>query len=125
MALEILVVDDAPDNQVLISRFLASAGAVVDIAGDGMEGVKKAMAGNHEIILMDIQMPLLDGYEATANLRKQGYKQPIIALTAHAFKEERDRCLGIGCTGHMTKPVNRRLLIDEVRRAVNESQINV
>ncbi len=116
--IKILVVDDAPDNQVLISRFLKSAGAEVDVAGNGVEGVEMAMAGDHKIILMDIQMPQLDGYEATASLRNQGYKPPIIALTAHAFKEERDRCISVGCTDHLTKPVDRRVLIDQVARLV-------
>ena len=115
---KILVVDDAPDNQVLISRFLKSAGAEVEIAENGVEGVEMAMAGDHKIVLMDIQMPQLDGYEATASLRNQGYKPPIIALTAHAFKEERERCISVGCTVHLTKPVDRRVLIDQVARLV-------
>jgi PAS domain S-box-containing protein len=122
---KILVVDDAPDNQILISRFLKSAGAEVDLAANGLEGVKMALAGDHKIVLMDIQMPQLDGYEATLNLRNHGYKTPIIALTAHAFKEERDRCLKVGCTDHLTKPVDRRNLIEQVARIVSAAAHDV
>ncbi len=120
---KILVVDDAPDNRILISRFLNGAGAHVEEASNGVEGVEKALAGDHEIILMDIQMPELDGYEATSQLRDQGYKRPIIALTAHAFREERDRCLQVGFTDHMTKPVDRRKLIHQIAKLVHESII--
>ncbi len=120
---KILVVDDAPDNQVLISRFLKSAGAEVELAGNGVQAVEMAMNGDHKIVLMDIQMPQLDGYEATAMLRHQGYKQPIIALTAHAFKEERDRCISVGCTDHLTKPIDRHVLIEQIAKLV-KSQIS-
>ena len=117
----VLVVDDAPDNQALISRFLTLAGATVDLASNGKEGMDKALSHNYKVILMDIQMPLLDGYEATAQLRSQGYSRPIIALTAHALKEERDRCLKVGCNDHLTKPIDRRLLISQVARIVSQS----
>ncbi len=120
--MNILLVDDAPDNQTVIGLFLGLAGANVDFADNGEEGVKKAMAGDYNVVLMDIQMPIVDGYEATKRLRSQGFLKPIIALTAHAMKEERDRCLNAGCTDHFTKPVDRVKLIslvDQVNQAHN------
>lgn len=113
--LNILVVEDFPDNQLLIARFLKMAGANVDIASNGLEALKKANGESHyDVVLMDIQMPELDGYQATKRLRTQGFDRPILALTAHALKEERDRCLEVGCDDHLTKPINRELLIDRV-----------
>ena len=113
---KILVVDDSPDNQTVIGFFLGAAGAQVDYADNGAEGVEKAMSGNYNVVLMDIQMPELDGYEATKQLRSLGFKTPIVALTAHALKEERERCLSVGCTDHFTKPVDRTKLISLVNR---------
>ena len=116
----ILLVDDAPDNQTVIGLFLGLAGAHVEYADNGAEGVEKAMAGNYNVVLMDIQMPYVDGYEATRRLRKQGYSKPIIALTAHALKEERDRCLSVGCTDHFTKPIDHAKLISLVNQVVHQ-----
>jgi hypothetical protein len=112
--LKILLVEDAPINQILISRFLTGAGAQVELANNGLEGVSKALSGDYGVILMDIQMPEMDGYEATTKLRSQGYERPIIALTAHALKEDRDRCLKVGCSDYMTKPIDRKLLISQI-----------
>lgn len=116
----ILLVDDAPDNQTVIGLFLGLAGANVEYADNGLEGIEKALAGNFNVVLMDIQMPQVDGYEATHRLRKLGYKIPIIALTAHALKEERDRCLRVGCTDHFTKPIDREKLISLVHQVVQQ-----
>ncbi len=114
--LKILLVEDSEDNQDIITYFLTHAGAHVDIADNGVEGVQKTLEGDYNIVLMDIQMPKMDGYQATSELRNKGYVGPIIALTAHALKEERDRCLKAGYTEHMTKPVNRLTLISEIAR---------
>ena len=99
--------------------FLGLAGAHVEYADNGAEGVEKAIAGNFNVVLMDLQMPHVDGYEATTRLRSQGYDKPIIALTAHALKEERDRCLQVGCTDHFTKPIDRKKLISLVDQVVH------
>lgn len=119
--LTVLVVDDSSDNRNLITQFLVAAGAKVDCAVDGVDGVSKALAKEYEIILMDIQMPRLDGYKATAQLREQGYVRPIIALTAHALKQEKINSLNAGCDDHLTKPIDRRTLIDQVIKYVNQS----
>ncbi|MES2769803.1 MAG: response regulator [Bdellovibrionota bacterium] len=120
--LKILLVEDSEDNQDIITYFLTHAGAHVDIAENGVEGVQKTLEGDYNIVLMDIQMPKMDGYQATSELRNKGYMGPIIALTAHALKEERDRCLKAGYTEHMTKPVNRVTLISEIARFASKSR---
>lgn len=110
----VLIVEDAPENQMLLQHFLTIAGAVVKVADNGQEGVAKALAEEFDIILMDIQMPVLDGYQATRQLRGRAYRKPILALTAHALKEERDRCLAAGCDDHLTKPLNREELLARI-----------
>jgi CheY-like chemotaxis protein len=112
--IRVLVVDDSADNQLMMSRFLQGAGASVALASDGEEGVQKALSEDFDVVLMDVQMPRLDGYAATARLREQGYRKPIAALTAHAFPEEKSRCLAVGYTTHLSKPVNPRLLFEQV-----------
>lgn len=112
--INVLLVEDAQINQILISRFLTSAGAKVEIANNGLEGMNKALQGDYGVVLMDIQMPEMDGYEATTKLRALGYDRPIIALTAHALKEDRDRCLQVGCSDYMTKPIDRKVLISQI-----------
>ncbi len=109
--MSILVVEDSKDNQTLIHRVLTKRGALVEFASDGEEGVLKALHHFYHVVLMDIQMPKLDGYGATKKLRKAGYKQPIIALTAHAMEEERLKTKEVGCNGHITKPLDIPLLI--------------
>jgi CheY-like chemotaxis protein len=114
--INVLLVDDLIDNRELLGRVLSMAGANVDLAENGIDGVNKAMAGKYNVVLMDIQMPRLDGYQATRQLRSRGYNSPIIALTAHGLKEERDRCLEAGCDAHLTKPIKLNALIDHVSR---------
>ncbi len=112
--LSVLLVDDALDNQFLVSHYLKNAGAQIDTADNGREAVQKAQEKNYDILLMDLQMPVMDGFEATAELRKSGYQQPIIALTAHALKEDRLRCLNRGFTDYLSKPINRQELLSRV-----------
>ncbi len=114
--LRILLADDAVDNRQLISRLLKLAGAAVETANDGREAVEKALKNSYDIILMDIQMPGTDGYQATRQLREQGYKKPIIALTAHAMKEELERCLKAGCDHHLSKPIDYQKLLASITR---------
>ena len=102
------------DIQALVSKYLRSADAEIEIASNGNEGVEKALASDFDLILMDISMPVLDGFEATQKLRKQGFTKPIIAMSAHAMKEEKDRALQIGFNDYITKPMNRSLLIEKI-----------
>jgi signal transduction histidine kinase/CheY-like chemotaxis protein len=112
--LRVLLVEDSPDNQYLIGRILSQGGASVEMACNGKEALEKAVQHEFDIILMDIQMPEIDGYEATRELRSRGFRAPILALTAHALTEERMRSLQAGCNDHLTKPVDRRSLIQKV-----------
>jgi signal transduction histidine kinase len=107
----ILLAEDSPDNQAIIKRYLIKAGAEVELANDGAKAVELACAKNIDLILMDIQMPVLDGIEATVRLRRMGFCKPIIALTAHALKEQREKSLDAGCNEHLTKPVCKDSLI--------------
>ncbi|RYZ59954.1 MAG: response regulator [Proteobacteria bacterium] len=112
--LRILVADDSPDNRLLLRRILVRQGIEVAVVENGLEAVQRAH--EFDIVLMDIQMPILDGYYATARLRAEGYSGPIIALTAHAMKEEKDRCLAIGCSEYLTKPIDVDLLLKSIAR---------
>ncbi|MFH1920183.1 MAG: ATP-binding protein [Planctomycetota bacterium] len=123
----VLLAEDIPDNQRLIAAVLREAGAEVAIAQDGQEALEKALATQpgrgrrysdpeepFDVILMDMQMPALDGYEATRRLREQGYAGPIIALTAHAMRGDRRKCLDAGCDDYLTKPIRPEKLVATV-----------
>ena len=114
--IHVLVVDDAPDNRLLVSRFLKIAGAICESAPDGPQGIEKALSGKCDVVLMDIQMPAMDGYEAVAQLRSMNFRKPVIALTAHAMKSERDRCLRSGFDAYLTKPISRIELFETIRK---------
>ena len=114
--LSILVVDDAPDNQQLIWRYLTKAGATVQSAENGQVGYRAAITGNFDLVLMDIQMPVMDGYTATQKLREAGYVKPIIALTAHAMNDIRKKALNVGYTDHLTKPIDVGALISAIAK---------
>jgi PAS domain S-box-containing protein len=110
----ILLAEDGLDNQRLITTVLRKAGAWVDIAENGQVAVQRAGTGGYHLILMDMQMPILDGYEATRLLRSRGVQVPILALTAHALNTDRDRCLAAGCTDHLSKPIDRAAMIQRI-----------
>ena len=112
--LRILLVEDAPENQILVSHLLTRSGATVQIAQNGQEALDRIAQDSFEVILMDMQMPILDGYSATVKLRTQGYTKPIIALTAHAMKDDINRCYEAGCNDVLTKPVKRHTLVESI-----------
>ena len=109
--LRVLVVDDSPDNRTLLGTLLHRSGAVVESAVDGAEGVAMALSKHYDAVLMDIQMPRLDGYQALERLRAEAYAAPIIALTAHAMVEERERAEGKGFAAFLTKPIRSESLL--------------
>ena len=110
----ILVVDDSDDNRLLASRILGKLGAHVEVANNGAEGFRKAMGGTYDVVLMDLQMPVMDGYEATRSLRRAGFRIPVVALTAHSMLEDRLQTRMAGFDGHLTKPINIPELIEVV-----------
>lgn len=118
--LKLLLVEDSPDNQTLFSLYLKSTGAIVDIVSDGRQGVNRALEKHFDVVLMDIQMPVMDGHEATRELRQAGYAGPIIALTAHALNEERTRCYQSGFNEYLTKPIGKDDLIHVLSRYMPE-----
>ncbi len=123
----VLLVEDGPDNQRLIAYILRKAGAEVAVAENGQEAIDQILNDEAAIspdrpgrlapfgvVLMDMQMPVLDGYTATRRLRSMGYAGPIIALTAHALSQDRQRCLEAGCDEYLTKPVEQQRLLHAV-----------
>jgi PAS domain S-box-containing protein len=121
----ILIAEDGIDNQVLLSSILVRRGLQVMIAENGREAVDMALGAQRaslafDLILMDMQMPELDGYGAAAQLRSAGYKRPIVALTAHALSGERERCLAAGCDDYLTKPIDRAVLLSTIRNYVTQ-----
>jgi signal transduction histidine kinase/CheY-like chemotaxis protein len=112
----ILLVEDSADNRRLLELMLTRAGLRVSFAHDGQEGLSEALLAHaagepFDVILMDMQMPVLDGYTATRRLRQIGYAGPIVALTAHSLAGERERCLTAGCDAYATKPIERAALL--------------
>lgn len=118
--LRTLLVEDSEDNRLLITAYLRKSPYRIDIAENGEIGVEKFISGEYDIVLMDMQMPVMDGYDATRAIRKwereKGKKEtPIIALTAHAHKEYEQKSLDAGCTVHLTKPIKKARLIEAIR----------
>lgn len=117
--LRVLLVDDSEDNRRLLSHFLKSAGAEVVQANDGREALhciqeEMARRGSFHAVLMDMQMPVCDGYEATRRARDIGYRGAVIALTAHSIAEERGKCIAAGCDDFLNKPIERSKLCGAV-----------
>ncbi len=128
----ILLAEDGPDNQRLIRFLLERAGAEVVVVENGQQAVDRALPGTEgsahdspggpdvpDLVLMDIQMPVMDGLEATRRLRAAGCDRPILALTAHAMEQDVAQCLAAGCDAHLAKPIERQAFIATVARFLN------
>ncbi len=111
----LLVVDDDADLRDLMKRFLVRQGANVDIADNGATAVERASGQQYDVILMDMKMPIINGYEATAALRRRGYKGPVIALTAYANSDDKQRSLEAGCDNYLSKPVDFGFMVSTIR----------
>ena len=124
--LRILLAEDSQDNVLLIRSYLKSSGCSPDVAGNGEVAFRKFISGSYDIVLMDVQMPIMDGYAATRRIRQWEGEHgatpvPILALTAHALPEEVRKSLDAGCTAHLTKPIRKATLL----RAIDEHTTGV
>ena len=121
--------DDSHDNRALIRAYLKKTPYHLVEAEDGQEAIDKFVAGNFDLVLMDIQMPNVDGYEATSTIRvwevAHGRRRtPIVALTASALEEAVHRTQEAGCDAHITKPVKKSTLLDAIRKAIEMSALD-
>ncbi len=122
----ILLAEDGPDNRRLLTTFLERAGAEVEVAENGQQAAERVLAAAKagtpfDLVLMDLQMPVMDGLTATRFLRVRGYRGQIIALTAYAMKGEIDKCLAAGCNYYLSKPITREHLVREVAARLPQS----
>ena len=117
---KILYVEDNPDNVYMLTRRLKKKGFELIIAGDGQEGIDKAIEESPDLILMDLSLPTMDGWTATAEIKKiEEIKDiPIIALSAHAMPEHRDRAIKAGCSDYDTKPVDIKRLLSKMAQYI-------
>ncbi len=126
---QILVVDDGPENRELLKLVLSEYGLKVDVCENGLEGVNAENVGNYDVVLMDINMPVMDGYQAVAKMRENGRTRPVVALTANAMKGVEEQILAAGFSHYQTKPIDLdklgRLLAELMDgRSVEESASN-
>ena len=124
--LRVLLVEDSPDNQLLVRAYLKQTNHHLDIADNGAAGLEQFKHGRYDIILMDMQMPIMDGYSATQAIRQWEREHdlppiPIIALTAFVLKEEAAKMFQAGCTTHITKPVKKAMLLEILRTHVKQA----
>ncbi|HET9240052.1 MAG TPA: ATP-binding protein [Oligoflexus sp.] len=119
----VLLVEDSPDVQLMVRSMLELAGGTVFCANDGVHAISLALEKSIDLILMDLQLPLLDGYKATLELRRLHFAKPILALTAHAFHEERHRVLHSSeFDGFLTKPIGFKPLVDTVKKWAHQER---
>lgn len=111
---QVLIVDDNAINLLLLQKMLESLNLSVSLARNGQEAIDKASAEPYDIIFMDVQMPILDGYEATMQLRNEGYSGPIIAVTANVYQEDIQKCYDSGMDSHLKKPIKKTDLIEKI-----------
>jgi two-component system cell cycle response regulator DivK len=118
---KILLVEDNEMNRDMLSRRLVRKGYEVDIAVDGRDGVRKALGGGYDLVLMDMSLPEIDGWEATRRLRADPITRsiPIIALTAHAMAGDRERAIEAGCDDYDSKPVEFPRLLEKIEAKLN------
>jgi CheY-like chemotaxis protein len=114
-----LLVEDNPTNQFVARRFIEKAGCVVEVASNGAEALEKIAEADFDLVFMDCQMPIMDGYEATKRIRQGRLAGvPIIAMTAHAMKGDRERCLAVGMTEYLSKPLKPEVVAEMIDRVL-------
>ena len=118
----ILLVEDNEDNLVVYRTILEHVGYKVIEARDGEEGVARAASEHPDLILMDVSLPRMDGWEATRRIKADAATRdiPIIAVTAHALDDDREKAIEVGCDGYLAKPVAPRRVVEEVERFIGK-----
>ncbi len=109
-----MLAEDSPDNQLIVSLMLKAAGAEVAVVDNGQAVLDQLQRQSYDVVLMDITMPVMDGFEAILRLRSEGNQVPVFALTAYSLDEERQKCLESGFTGHISKPIDRAALLESL-----------
>ena len=122
--MNILLVEDNEGNRLLLLYYLKKTPHHIDVAENGAIAVEKVATGKYDLVLMDVQMPVMDGYTATAEIRKleatTGLKRtPVVALTANAMKEDEQKSREAGCDGHLTKPITKATLLEAIEKYGN------
>ena len=122
--MNILLVEDNEGNRLLLLYYLKKTPHHIDVAENGAIAVEKVATGKYDLVLMDVQMPVMDGYTATGEIRKleesRGLKRtPIVALTANAMKEDEQKSREAGCDGHLTKPITKATLLEAIEKYGN------
>ena len=120
MSGKVLVAEDNPSNQKLISILLQKMGVETVIAQNGREAVDKVASDSFALILMDMEMPNLNGFEATRALRNKGCQTPVFALTANAMTDDEHKCIEAGCDGYLAKPCEPRAVVAEVQKFIGK-----
>jgi CheY-like chemotaxis protein len=111
---KVLLVEDAADSRMLMSNLLDYFGAEVSTATNGAEAVQTAVNGRHHLILMDLEMPIMGGFEALKELQKANYSSPVVALTARSLVEEKVKTVEAGFAAHLNKPINAQELVTTI-----------
>ena len=121
---KVLIVEDNEMNRDMLSRRLQRKGFDVEIAVDGQEGLDMAASGSPDVVLMDMSLPVIDGWEATRRLKADAATKniPVIALTAHAMEGDREKALEAGCDDYDTKPINFKRLLEKIDNCTSSSQ---
>ncbi|PKN06519.1 MAG: hybrid sensor histidine kinase/response regulator, partial [Deltaproteobacteria bacterium HGW-Deltaproteobacteria-7] len=126
--LKILLVEDAENNRMLIRSYLKKTPFMIDEAENGQVALAKFQAGVYDVVLMDMQMPVMDGYTATREIRKWEEETgagptPVLALTAHVFKEDVEKSLAAGCNAHLTKPIRKDELVAAILEQTHQEKL--
>lgn len=121
MAHRVLIVEDTPENMYALQRVLRHAGFEIIEATDGQEAVRKSEEANPDLILMDMRLPGLSGYEAAERIHRRDPALPIIAITADALAGDRERCLDLGCVAYFSKPIRYREIVDAVHEILDRT----
>ena len=121
----VLYIEDNPDNQLLVKRVLIAEGYEVEVASNALDGLQLAAEGQPNMILVDINMPEVDGYAVITQLRKMTHltRVPIVALTANVMKGDKEKTLAAGCDGYIQKPIDIDLFPKQLTRFLNETQV--